>query len=181
MYRIQASIEGIAPIMFNKPIADEIENPNPKRDRTKEEKVAEAHGRYYKNGHGIFLPSHILKQSLLRGCYMANQKRGKRNLYPYVEAGVFFEHMEMPFGQEEPDFIDERWGRRPPKTGGAMIIRRPAFNIGWHIGCSMLVFDDLITTEQLRISLETAGMHGMASGRPEYGRFRVATWEPEAK
>ncbi|RPJ00652.1 MAG: hypothetical protein EHM36_14360 [Deltaproteobacteria bacterium] len=116
---------------------------------------------------------------MLEGSGLANLKVGKRGLKTYLEATVFPEG-NLYFGADKPDFIHECTGRRPPKTGGACIIKRPALNAGWKAPFSLLVVDERRTPEEIKKAIEESGMLvGLGDWRPEYGRFFLTAWKVE--
>lgn len=183
MYRITGKIKGIAPILFNRMLDDELEPPSGKASSkgriTTEARIEEAAKRVCRDEHGIFLPGWNFKQCLLEGCKKSGLKVGRGSLMPYLAATVFPDHC-LYFGKDEPDFIHEHWGRRPPRTGGACIIRRPAFREGWELSFGLNVTDDRRTPGEIRRSLDEAGLLvGIGSWRPEYGRFIVIEWQVE--
>jgi hypothetical protein len=82
------------------------------------------------------------------------------------------------FGKDEPDYVHTCWGRVPPRTGAMVPIRRPAMNAGWKVSFTLAVMNDSIGEGQIREALDHAGlMVGVGSWRPQYGRFRVTSWE----
>ncbi len=181
MYRIEGTITGLAPILFNRMLEDELEPPSGKATSkgrvTLKARMKEAHARVHRNENGIFLPGWNFKQCLLQGCKKSGLKVGRAGLASYLAACVFPDK-ELYFGKDKPDFIHKHWGRRPPRTGGACIIRRPALNTGWELTFGLNVMDDRRTPGEIRRSLDEAGLLvGLGSWRPEYGRFLITEWK----
>ena len=179
MYTVIGKLKGVAPILFNRMTEaseSSLATGSAGGKLTEDQRMEEALLKVYRGEQGIFLPSWTFKQVMLAGCKKAGIKRGKASLAPFLEATVFPDH-ELPFGKEAPDFIHEHWGRRPPKTGGACMIKRPAFREGWELSFRLSVVDDRIPAGDIRKSLDEAGLLvGMGSWRPEYGRFVVTEW-----
>lgn len=178
MYRIEGKIEGLAPILFNRMLEDELKSPGGAKARiTQEARIKEANSRVYRTAAGwLYLPGWNFKQCLLQGCKKSGLKVGRSSLATYLAACVFPDK-ELHFGREEPDFMHEHWGRKPPRTGGACIILRPALNAGWILTFGLNVMDDRRTPEEIRRSLDEAGLLvGIGGWRPEYGRFIVIEW-----
>lgn len=183
MYRITGKLKGLAPILFNRMLEDELE-PTEKTIKRKgrvstEDRLEEAHQKVYRNEKGLYVPGVNLKACLLNGCSMAGLKTGQKSLLPFLAASVFFDR-ELNFGKDEPDFIHEEAGRRPPKRGGRIIVRRPALNEGWELPFGLTVVDDRRTPAEIRRSLDEAGLLvGLGDHRPDYGRFIVIEWNVE--
>lgn len=181
MYHITATIEGIAPLLFNRFTAEAQEKMDNKQTggtRTVAQKKAEALTKVYRNGHGMFVPAANVKKALIQGAQKSSLKYGKKALWPFIEATVFFTEQELLLGKDEPDFVDERTGRIPPKTGARVVIRRPGVNTGWKLTFGLLVTDDRIAQDDIKKSLEEAGLlSGICDNRPEFGRFIVKEWK----
>jgi hypothetical protein len=136
------------------------------------------------------IPSWMFKQVVAAGARAGNLKEGRKNIAPYLIATVFVEGLiyitpatpdyikEIPSQREIPfDYMHEHPGKRPPKTGGACMIYRPAFKTGWTASFTLNVLDPRRSPEQVRIALEEAGiLVGIGSWRPEHGRFIVTDW-----
>lgn len=180
MYRIEGRIRGLAPILFNRMLEGELELAPGKTSRgrvSREDRIEEAHQKVYRNEKGLYLPAWSFKRCLVEGCQRAGLKVGRGSLSPYLMASVFPDK-ELYFGKDEPDYIHETWGRRPPRTGGACIVRRPALREGWELAFALNVMDDRRTEGEIRRSLDEAGLLvGLGSWRPEYGRFIVIEWQ----
>ena len=178
MYRIEGKITVLAPLLFNRMLENELEGPGgSKRRITPEARMEEAHARAYRNENGLYLPGWNFKQCLLEGCKKSGLKVGRSSLATYLAACVFPDK-KLYFEKQDPDFIHKHWGRRPPRTGGACIIRRPALDTGWLLTFGLNVTDDRRTPDEIRRSLDEAGLLvGLGSWRPEYGRFLVTDWK----
>lgn len=184
MYRISATIKGIAPLLFNALDIEDLEPPDfdkkkQSRRMTREEKIAKANKRVNRNKNGIYLPGKNLKECMLEGCKFAGLKEGRRSLEPYLRATVYFDR-EMSFNKKDVDEIDARWGRIPPRIGPAVVIRRPMLNDGWILKVGMLVAMDNISAGDIEASMVSGGLLiGVGSGRPENGRFEIQSWSIE--
>lgn len=182
MYRVKVSIQGVAPILFNR-FSEEAQDALDKGKTggvfSKARKERELEAKLYKNGEGqLYIPPHALKECLLQGATKGSLKYGKKGLAPFLKALIFVEEQALLLGKTMPDFIDERIGRRPPRTGGACVIRRPGVNAGWAVSFTLVVGDERIPEEHIKSALEEAGLLvGLLDGRPEFGRFVVTQWE----
>ena len=181
MYRIRFRLRGIAPILFHRfteKAASDGDSGATGGKLTMKAKLDEAMDAVYRNGTGLYLPAGNLEPCLVFGAKKAGLKRGKASLAAFLDATVFCEERELSFGVSEPDGIHEVRGRRPPKTGGAMIIRRPMLKEGWSVSGHLVVTEDYQPPEQVRQALEAAGLFvGLCDWRPKYGRFVVEEFE----
>jgi len=181
MYRIDVGIKGLAPYSqnaFTDEAQKKMQSGKTGGKRTVDQAIAEAKTKAYSNGNGIFIPARQIKASLLQGASLANLKEGKRGAWQYINATVFIDPLEIDLGKGKPDFIYERPGRIPPKTGAAAIIRTPSINAGWEASFGLVVTDDNRDPQLLREAMDAAGLlAGVGNNRPEFGRFMVTKWE----
>ena len=175
MYKVNSTIEGIAPTLFNRVVTLKGGRGKP----TPEQEEAAAEERVYRNSNGLYLPAANLKRALRIGSVRAGLKIGRGSFEPYIRAAVFIEPSELEFGKDKPDFMLPSYVRIPPGTRGALIYKvRPGLNAGWKVSAIFNVFDDRIEEDKLKMALESAGLLiGVCDWRPEYGRFVVKKWE----
>lgn len=173
MYRIEGQIKTIAEILYN--VKDESPLSGNVSDAQREARAREC---VHKTSDGeLCIPKPNFKKCLLDGIGSANLKYGKKSLKPYIQATVFVED-DLRFGVSEPDEIDIRWGRIPPRTGAMVKLYRAKMKTGRTLSFSLSVFDDTINEEQIRKGLDQAGIYiGLGAWRPEFGRFIVTKWE----
>lgn len=182
MYQINATIEGIAPILFNRFTEEnviEVEEGRSVGRKTAEVKRKLAReSKIYSNKDGLFCPAKNIKKAMTLACSIANLKYGRKGLGPILKAIMFIEPDEVPFNIKKPDYIDEQTGRIPPGARGARVtLYRPALKPGWKLSFIIHVFDDRVSLEQVKRSLEDAGIYqGLCDGRPEYGRFTISAF-----
>jgi hypothetical protein len=181
MYKIHGKIQGVAPFLYNRMVDPESLNKTSTGGKPKPgEREAEAEMKVYKDEDGLYLPRWNFKKCLLLGVQKAGLKEGRAGMAPFLEATVFLEEDPHFTGKKERDYMDERVGRIPPKTGAAAIIRRPALQTGWELPFTLTVVDDRRDADAIRRGLEEAGLLvGLGSFRPEHGRFIVTEWEIE--
>src|ERR1035437_9833710 len=116
-YSIHAAIEGVAPILFNRwteEASDKLRSGATGGKFTDATRMAEAMTKVYRDDAGKFLtiPVWNLKKCILQGCQKAGLKEGRAGMMPFLAATVFVDG-DPSFGITEPDFVDERSGRRP--------------------------------------------------------------------
>lgn len=181
MYSIEGSIKLIADVLFNKPTAAALastESGQRGKKKTVEQKIEAVAEMVHRNGDGktIVLLGDSFKQSYLEGCKFAGLKMGKRSLHPTLNALTFPE--DLSFGTADPDYVFTHHGRVPPRTGALVIIRRPAFKAGRELNFKMLVADDVIEPDQIKVSIEHGGLLvGIGSWRPKYGRYQLSKFK----
>lgn len=186
MYRVEGTIEGIAPILFNAPDLDMLKPGGSQRQKTELERDEESLKRAYVNGHGLYLPAWNFKKCLLNGFQALDLRvpgSKMKRLWKFVQP-VLFVDGDLNFGIESPDFIngspEQCFLHKCPgrnADGSATIVRRPAIREGWRLPFRISVLDDLVRAEDVHVSLIAAGERvGLGGWRPEYGRFQVADW-----
>lgn len=179
-YRIRAEIEGVAPILFNRWTEEAqqgLRTNSTGGKFTDDQRQAEALTKVYRAADGqLVVPGWNLKRCILEGAKRAGLKEGRTSMVTFLAPTMFVEG-DPSFGVSEPDYIDERAGRRPPRTGGAVLIKRPALKAGWHLPFVLSVVDDRRNPDAIRTAASEAGlMVGLGDFRPEYGRFLVTAW-----
>jgi hypothetical protein len=183
MYRIKASINGTAPILFNRmseEVQDKLQKGQTGGKKSIQVQREAAKLKVYRDDKGnVACPAANIKKSIRVACNMDSLKFGRKGLEPFLNALMFIEQPMVSFGVKEEAFIDERVGRIPPGPRGArVIIYRPGLKEGWELHFTILVVDDRITQEYINQALIAAGiMVGLCDGRPEFGRFEVTHWE----
>lgn len=174
MYEIKVAIKGIAPLLINRFLADQKSG-----KKSVEELRAEAIKKLHFDEDGnCCVTAEMIKSSLVYGSNMAGIKEGRKSIGQFLKATVFVEPKNILLGKTKPDFIDERAGRIPPRTGSVVMLYRGGFNQGWEVNFKFLVTDDKRTVENIKNSLIAAGtLTGIGSGRPDNGRFIITKWE----
>ena len=181
MYKIRGKLQGTADLLFNLMTADTEKNLRSGATGgkfTDDQRTEEAKSKYPVDPDGNAIISNwMFKRVLADGAKAGKVNIGRKSLAPFLIATVFVEGY-IHLTPNIYDYIHEVPGKRPPKTGGACIIKRPAFRTGWIAEFTLNVLDDGINADQIRASLEAAGIYvGLGSWRPEYGRFIVTEWE----
>jgi len=176
MKAYKAKIKGTVRIQFFRDIGDEDGKVG---RRSPEEYKKQAQLRVYRNKDGLYCPSANIKRAIRVAAGMANIKINRRGADQYLNALMFIDPLEIPFGKDEPDFIDERMGRIPPgPKGSRVMLYRPGLNAGWELSFTVLLGDECLTGTMVEQVISAAGgMVGICNGRPEFGRFVLTEWK----
>jgi hypothetical protein len=180
MYQIKGKIQGTSDMLFNKMTAadeDNLRNGTSGGRFTDEERTAQAMEKYHTDDDGkAIINNWMFKQVLSNGSKIGNIKEKNKSMASLIIATVFVDG-KIYLNPSTFDHIDVQWGRRPPRTGPACLIKRPLFKTGWTAEFMLNVLDDRRDANNIRRSLEEAGLLvGIGSHRPEYGRFIVTDW-----
>lgn len=182
MYKVNIGIEGIAPILFKRLTLEtqkDIDSGKTGGKKSLAQKETEAAQLVYRNAKGLYIPSANIERAMLEGSTKASLKYGRKSLAPFLQALVFCDESEISLGIKEPDFVDERTGRIPPRTGGRVVIRRPGLKAGWKATFTISVMDDRIPLEHIKTAFQEAGiLVGLCDFRPKFGRYIVTKFEP---
>lgn len=175
MYKLKARIEGVAPLLLNAVTVAQLEAPASSR-KTKEDRINEGWARVHRNDAGeAIVPRWTLKRCFLDGVKLGRIKDGRASAVGLLQPIVFFQ--DAVFGKD-PDELDEQWGRVPPRTGPAVVVRRPKYRTGWALDLSIDVLEETVRPDLVHLGLEQAGLRaGLGAWRPEYGRFIVTEFE----
>ena len=144
----------------------------------------EAMLRLYKNGSGIYIPSHTIRATMAKGASAQNLKHVQVKgqpiaLGPFIERGVTVKPLELLFGVENTDELHREMVKIPPKKG-AMVPKYWPLLRDWQLSFKLVVVDDSLQEEsELKASLQAAGLFcGLGTCRNlGYGRFSVTAWE----
>lgn len=183
MEKVLVEIEGIAPVIFNRFFDPEALDQEGKRKKTKKEYQDEVPLKVYRdkwpNGY-LGLPAMNIKKCMIEGCKSATIKIGRKSAAPYLRATVFFELDFVLFipKTKKYDGVHECTGRRPPRTGAMVNIKRPYLDVGWKMQFTLVLYDERISPATAKDSLVEGGlMCAIGDHRPEYGRFKVNKFE----
>jgi hypothetical protein len=146
------------------------------------QEIKEAPQKCHYNEKGIIAcPALSLKSSLVGAAGLSSLKYGKKSIVPFMRAWLFIEPDMIPFepNRKVPDFIDSRIAtNRNMGKGTAVLVHRPGLNEGWILHFNIRVMDDRLPQEHVLTALKEAGtMTGIGSYRPEFGRFKVNSFE----
>lgn len=199
MRKFAATIEGATPLLVNRYVESmEVEGAIGKkpRDKSKEDewRKQEALLRFHENGHGPFMPARNIRSAMIEGAHAAGIKhktgRTQSKLGPYLRRGIIITPLELLFPPEvvkpltkaragKGEFPLHRDVVRIPPMTGALVIKYWPQMTDWKFDFEIEVFDESLESDgELKGSLDAAGIFcGLGTGRPDFGKFKVARWE----
>ncbi len=174
MYVIEGSIKGVTPINFNKKI------PNPKKKPTEEEMIEMCSQKVHRGSNGnIVIPEDMFKGAMLEGCSLAALKNGRKSLYPYLKGAVAVEGA-LDLGKQTWDRILPTEIIKKGASGRGEMIWTcyPQVDTGWTANFRLLVGDDSLDWEKIKIAIEYAGLFvGMGAWRSKFGKFTLESFK----
>jgi len=180
MKMVSVEIEGICPILFNNFFDAKSLSKQGSKKKTQTEYDDEVQYKVYRKTKTgpMGIPANNIKKSILEAVTSAGLKVGRRSAIEYFRATMFLDTDFVSLGKKKPDGIHQCAGRRPPRTGGAVLISRPYLDTGWKAAFKLHISDDRLSLEMVEIALIEAGLiKGLCDHRPEYGRFKVTKFE----
>lgn len=176
MYTVQCRWDGVAPILFNRRVDEQIisqliTGKSLAKKPTLEQLKELAWQRAYKaNGH------FVVPGSMIKGVTREGGKKVRMG-----KAGGCHNLIKAIFFVEEPGYAilaKELDGLRNStiikKDGNLQYALWPQKNLPWSIKFKARILDDNFPLEALRESMDNGGFYmGIGSGRPEFGRFEV--------
>jgi len=176
LYKIKVSTEGKAQLLVNQFVEGGKSGKKSEKDYT-----GEAMAKLHRDEKGqCCITEEMIKSCVLGGISMGGIKFGRKSLGQYWKAVAHIEPKNVPInkGVKEPDGVDVRPGRIPPRTGAMVMLYRPIFKDGWTLDFTVLIADDRITEDLVHDAFNSAGLlAGLGAGRPDFGRFIVTKWE----
>jgi len=178
-YAVAVTVEGVAPMLFHRADADEMtaKGAAAKNSRTKKTDNTESYLYRDRKSGEIGVPGMNIKAALAHSARSSSDPRSPRkSARELVIAGIFVTPPLVSLGLEEPDYID----RRTVLIQRNRIVReRPAVGEGWKLKFQINVIEaQLISEGFLRDIADRAGsLVGLCDFRPEFGRFRIMSWQ----
>lgn len=173
-YRVNITIEGVAPIMFHRWSCEAVEAKATaaKGSKTKREDNVESY--LYRNSAGeIAIPGEYLRQAIIEAAKFRQDPRSPRKCAKDLYKAALISLTELATtGATDPDYLDRR---RVCVQRSAVTRVRPALNAGWSATFQMMVqTPEYISPQTLNTVIADAGrLVGVGDFRPSYGRFVV--------
>ena len=173
-YRVEVTIEGVAPIMFHRWSCEAVEAKANAAKGSKAKKIDDVESYLYRDGAGmIAIPGEYLRQSIIEAAKYRQDPRSPRKCAKDLYKAALISLTDLAStGATEPDYLDRR---RVCVMRAAVTRVRPALNAGWSATFQMMVqTPEYISPQTLNAVIADAGrLVGVGDFRPSYGRFVV--------
>jgi|SRR3990167_2859656 len=170
MTKVKVKVIGIAPLLMNR---FHIETNGKGRTKRVYDPKEEAEKKAYKTTEGkLFLPNTHFKASLVKAS-TDFKMIGKKSYRDYIRSGIFIEEEQIILNQQNYEIHEE-----PVVIQRNRVMSwRPKFK-EWSCEFTINIEDDMINSQILKEILESAGKYkGVGDHRPEYGRFKIDSYE----
>lgn len=173
-YRVNITIEGVAPIMFHRWSCEAVEAKATaaKGSKTKREDNVESY--LYRDSTGeIAIPGEYLRQAIIEAAKFRQDPRSPRKCAKDLYKAALISLTDLATtGATDPDYLDRR---RVCVQRAAVTRVRPVLNAGWSATFQMMVqTPEYISPQTLNTVVADAGrLVGVGDFRPSYGRFVV--------
>lgn len=176
MYRIKASIKGLAPLRYNRYLEQSKESANKKKMTHEQQKEDAFRRSYYDDKNGFYIPSKAISRCIVNGGKKVKVGRGSASAL--LNAIMIFEEDKFFIGTKKYE-IEQDAVRIPPKTG-ARVTQYWVIIPKWECNFSAVILDDVFPSEAAKEAIQFAGMYyGLLDGRPQLGRFELVGFKKE--
>ena len=176
-FMIEASIEGIAPILFHRWSCEAVAEKAASKKGSAAKKSDNIESYMYKNSKGeLCIPSEYFRQSIIHAAKFKQDPRSPRkSAMDLYKAGIATIGELCSLGVKEPDYLDQR--RVVVQRNGITRVR-PAMQAGWKCKVSLQVLlPEYIDHQMLHDVLSYSGrIVGVGDFRPSFGRFQVTAF-----
>ena len=183
MEKINVTIQGITPILFNRFRDTAIEGKSKKKTGALVE--ADIEDKLYKDEKGkIQLPAVYLKNALTEASKQFKIQGKNKATYSKI-VGSSVDVMPFYIDFEAGNYEVFRISAVNPMTKGRMMVSRPKFN-KWQASFQIILNDDQVDVSVINEILEHAGKYvGVGDWRPEkkgmFGKFMITSFKQEKK
>lgn len=194
MYEVNATIEGMVPLMFDRFYNPE-ETETPAKTKGKNAWKDELIRKLYVDKKGVYVPADNIRMMLIGNRYRIG---AAKILGSFIEKKKATEYLSFckafvwVVGPDDPqkvyiepkrmtyDDYDER--SFITSTGARKITRRPILKTPWKFSFIVQVMDDQYDYTKIKEFFEVAGLRcGLGAYGPTFGRFLVTKWELKTK
>lgn len=173
-YRIEVTIEGVAPILFHAWNVESVESKSKAKKGSAEKKSDDVNSYVYRTEKGnIAIPGEYLKGAIVGAAKFRQDPRSPRkSAADLFKAAIISLTPLADLGAKDWDYLDKR---RVVIQRNAITRSRPAMREGWKATFVMLVnLPEYVDPQMLNEVIQQAGkLIGLADFRPSFGRFNV--------
>lgn len=173
-YRVEVTIEGVAPILFHRWNCESVESKSKARKGSAEKKSDDVESYVYRNDKNeVCIPGEYLRGALVAAAKFQQDPRSPRKSASDLFKAAIVSLTELAsLGAKHWDYLDKR---RVVIQRNAITRSRPAMKEGWKATFVLMVnLPEYISPQLLNSTIQSAGkLIGLADFRPSYGRFNV--------
>jgi len=177
-YRVQATIEGVSPILFHRWNCESVESKSKASKGSKEKKTDDVESYVYRNDKNeICIPGEYLRGAIVGAAKFQQDPRSPRkSAADLFKAAIVSLTPLASLGTKDWDYMDKR---RVVIQRNAITRNRPAMNEGWTATFILMVnLPEYINQSLLNATIQAAGkLIGLADFRPSFGRFILTDFE----
>jgi hypothetical protein len=177
-YRVQVTIEGVAPILFHRWNCESVESKSKAKKGSAEKKSDDVESYVYRNDRNeLCIPGEYLRGAIIGAAKFQQDPRSPRkSAADLFKAAIVSLSPLATLGVKDWDYLDKR---RVVIQRNAITRSRPAMKEGWK--CTFILqvnLPEYIDQAMLNQTIQNAGrLIGLADFRPSYGRFSVVKYE----
>lgn len=177
-YRVQVTIEGVAPILFHAWNVESVESKAKAKKGSAEKKSDDVESYVYRTEKGnIAIPGEYLKGAIVSAAKFRQDPRSPRkSAADLFKAAIISLTPLADLGVKDWDYLDRR---RVVIQRNAITRSRPAMREGWRATFQLQVnLPEYVDQAMLNETIAQAGkLIGLADFRPSFGRFVVVSFE----
>lgn len=177
-YRVQVSIEGVAPILFHRWNCESVESKAKAKKGSAEKKSDDVESYVYRNDkREICIPGEYIRGAIIAAAKFQQDPRSPRKSAADLFKAAIVSLTELAsLGVKDWDYLDKR---RVVIQRNAITRSRPAMATGWKATFILMVnLPEYIDQQLLNSTIQAAGkLVGLADFRPSYGRFNVTNFK----
>jgi len=177
-YRVAVTIQGVAPLFFNRWNVEAIQAKSEAKKGSKERKSDNLESMIYRDSKGeICIPTEYLRQSIIGAAKFQQDPRSyRKSANDLFKAGIVCISEFASLGVKTWDYVDKRRG---VIQRSAITRSRPAFKEGWRATFQFAVaLPEYIDSNLFNETVQLAGrVIGIGDQRPSYGRYNVLSFD----
>lgn len=177
-YRVEVTIEGVAPILFHRWNCESVESKSNAKKGSKEKKTDDVESYVYRNPKGeLCVPGEYLRGSIVGAAKFQQDPRSPRKSAADLFKATVVSLTELAsLGTKDWDYLDKR---RVCIQRNAITRSRPAMHEGWKATFILMVnLPEYVSPQLLNTTIQAAGkLIGLGDFRPSFGRFNVIKFE----
>lgn len=177
-YRVQVSIQGVAPILFHAWNVESVESKSNAKKGSKEKKTDDVESYIYRNEKGeVCIPGEYLRGAIAGAAKFQQDPRSPRkSASDLFKAAIVSLTPLASLGVKDWDYLDKR---RVVIQRNGVTRSRPAMSEGWKATFILMCnLPEYISEDLLNSTIQQAGrLIGLADFRPSFGRFIVTDFK----